>query len=232
MTTIFSELITERPTQTFYDLHILGQVVPFELILVLLGLLAIPTLLYAAMAARASKRQTELSTVPMLIFSYHIEDRKMHLKNLNKKFACNLKIERYFVRNVQDYTVYTVDFCLPDSKTYTDGDQDDIPLEARIKKEGVLENDLESDIFSHSLGSESKTTAAVTFTDSQGLRYFTLVRFDNGVQRIVKPPTRLTLFWRLFLIVRKANDFFAVMCWLIWRKLRVVIRIFLPSSSN
>jgi len=199
MMNVFSiQLLQERSISKYYD--ILG--IPYESVLFVAALL---TLGVAFLSFKASRRANELTTVPKLIVKYKQSQNggSIFLQNLDDhKLAYDIEIMPLYLWQDLEASIYKIVFH-QHGENYTMGDKK-ILLKEKVLRDGEVETSKRfADIVPHI---KTRTRPLVIlFSDAQGVRYFTLVHFENGKERILRPPTKLTIIWRIRLRWRAAK---------------------------
>ena len=179
-----------RHQEAFIDIFYL----PLELVL---GAVALMSLFYVIKAARSSAKANELRTVPTLTLKYTKSTGRLAIINLSENIAYNIRIRPMYFRNRLSASVYKVFFSLPD-KNYINANEE-IALEERRLKDGGIE---ENESFAKVVANVSHDPLYIEFRDIQGLRYYTLINFNEGSEAIIQGPTKINIY-RKFLIYLK-----------------------------
>ena len=190
---MFANIITTKSNQEYSYIFNIPLSLVLSIVTILLGIYAIKSFL-------ASRLGNELKTTPTLIIKYRASPEKqssMQLANLTDKMAYNIILDPIFVRNFKDSSLYKVNFVL-DGENYIKADQKR-PLKEYKLKDGAVEEALNFADIIAKMDSRQKRKFPLTirFNDIQGISYFTQLYFEKGHEIIVKPPKKLTRYWRL-----------------------------------
>lgn len=197
----FSQLLEEREKVQYYSFF--G--VPLELVL---SFIAVSTLFVAFLSFRTSRRTNELKTVPQLIVKYKRGTNgarsKIVLKNLAGAIAYDVLIDSLYLWQDHEAAIYKVEFEQP-SPNYTVGENSEVELEEWVLRNGSVydkeKGDTMADVFPNI--ETKKRPLVIRFLDAQNIRYFTVVHFENGRERILRLPTKLTWYWKVRLMCRQ-----------------------------
>jgi hypothetical protein len=227
---MLADLINIVPeSQKSFNIRILNQYsYPIELLVLLL---AIVTAISAIRSFRASRRQNELATVPHIFLEAagNFPAQKLMLVNDNDKLAFNFKIDSLQILNKSEkgkdwvITEYSFGF---DFKSMASGSKrnfvskgnSQIPIIVYANGEKIKKDD---EGFAAWLVTDFHLINGlwVTFTDSQNLRFFTILTFNaDEVTYIKRAPSRLTIHWRLLKFSLDAKQWIRKKWW----KLRIV----------
>ncbi len=218
---MFSALVKvqETPQKSFNIVFFDKYPVIYE---VLLLSIAVITAFAAIRTLRASRRQNELSTVPHLFFEAEgkVGERRLVLTSSNSMLAYDFHIDELYrfmsSEKSKDAQVSKYVFKF-DLIRNTDGRRNFLS-----KKGGKIpvkvyqdEEELDTDFAGWLFTSYVKVTQfRVRFTDSQNLKYFTDIVFDEeGVSRIKHAPRRLTLGRRFFISLQSGLYRVVILWW-------------------
>lgn len=183
-------LITTRAHEKFLDVHLFGWTISLELLLSVVTVLA---LVYAARSFAASRKSNELKTVPtLLIQARPLKTKKssMQLVNLSSNIAYKVKIDSVYKYNRRNGAVYKIDFVL-EGKNYIKGG-DDVDLKEYKLKDGAVEEEEDFAGIVSRVGVNEKRPMVIRFEDVQGIKYYTEINFKDGEESIVTTPRKLT----------------------------------------
>ncbi len=197
-------LITTRTHEKFLDVHLFGWTISLEL---LLGVVTVLALIYAARSFATSRKSNELKTVPtLLIQARTLKTKKssMKLVNLSNNIAYKVKIDSVYKYNRRNGAVYKIDFVL-EGKNYIKGGEE-VDLKEYKLKDGAVEEDEDFAGIVSRVGVNERRPMVIRFEDVQGIKYYTEINFKDGEENIVTTPCKLTLAARGQLYLRRRME--------------------------
>ncbi|SRR5260221_345965 len=175
--------------------------------------ITLKTLLQTALA-------NELKLLPLLVISIKgksFEDKRFHIKNMGEGVAYRIKIEVFALILTDVQKVWSLQLKLGGTNVLGRDDERKLAVYDHEDKK-TSDNTSFLTIWLGEGEKREDITLLVTFYNSLGNKYCSLLEFGRDGLTIAMPPRRSNFRLRVFLLVRRARSFLRITFWrIVWR---------------